>query len=112
MSTVLRYSDAARRDLRQIWLDVYAVSADRLTTDKYLADMRALIRDKSAFPRSGHPLVFSGMFTGFYMLTFKAYHIFYQVDNKGMRVVRILHHRMDSIRVLFGNSDTFEDTDS
>ena len=102
MSVRLVYSHAAMTDLLRVWDEVYEASVDVETADRYLDGLRAAIRAKTAFPRSGHPVDYCGLFTGFFMVQYKAYLAFYRIYEDRMEVARVLYYRQDYMPVLFG----------
>ena len=100
MSARLVYSPTALADLEQVWDDVYEASGDVETADAFLEALRAAVRAKAAFPRSGHPVNYYGVFTGFYWVRHRTYLAFYRLRDDRMEVARVLHHRRDCLSVL------------
>jgi len=97
----LEYSPAAVRDLDRVWEEVYAASKSVETSSRYVNDLMDEIGKKQEFPKSGTPLYYQNIFTGYYYVVFKAYIAFYCVDDESMKVDRILLGRSDYMRVLF-----------
>ena len=112
MSVRLVYSPAAVRDLERVWDEVFAASADAETADGYLEALREAIRAKTEFPRSGRPVEYCGLFTGFYLVRCKAYSAFYRVREDRMEAARVLFFRQDYMAVLFGGADPGDSGDS
>lgn len=82
----IRYSPEAVRDMDQVWDEVYEVS-------------------KKPFPFSGIPVVYRGLFTGFYAVNFKKYKAFYRVHDGYMEVIRVIMEKRDYMQILFGESE-------
>ncbi len=97
------YSTKAIQDLKRIRWEVYTASGSEEVTKKYVYEIMQTIESKITFPKSGSPVYFEEIFTGYYSVTFKAYIAFYHVEeNNDMFVDRILLGKSDYIRVLFG----------
>ena len=110
MKYELRYSPEALDDMDRVWTEVWEASREFNTADKYINDLRAKIRAKTDFPKSGSPLCFMGEFTGIYMVFFKAYIAFYRVHDGAIEVGRVLYAGSDYMKTLFGRSEyTLED---
>lgn len=98
----LVYSPEALADLDRIWYEVWEASRDLTTTERYIEDLRNEIRNKISFPKRGAPLLWNGVFTGIYFIPFKAYLVFYRVNETSMEVDRILPMKSDYMKSLFG----------
>lgn len=99
------YSPEALQDLDQIWEDVYEVSGDLDTADRYIAGIRNAISQKKTYPETGKRLSYEGIFTGIYYVSFKAYHVFYRIHGTRLEVGRILYAASDYMKTLFGESE-------
>ncbi len=73
MNYKIRYTPKALEDIETVWDDVYEASKSEDCSDKYIDDLLDTISEKKKFPNSGIPLVYRGLFTGFYSINFKAY---------------------------------------
>lgn len=112
MSDTLRYSPEALDDIDRVWSEVWEASRDFDTADRYIDDLRARIRKKTCFPKSGSPLSYMGEFTGIYMVFFKAYIAFYRIHDHAIEVGRVLYAGSDYMTTLFGSSESaMEDTE-
>ncbi len=106
----LIYSPEALGDLDRVWYEVWEASQDLMTTEQYIEDLRDAVRKKTTFPKSGSPLLWNGVFTGIYFVPFKAYLIFYRVNETALEIGRILPVKSDYIKTLFGiGSMQFDD---
>ena len=103
MSYDIRYSPKAGTDIDSIWDVVYSVSLNDEVADNYIDGIMRAIEDKKEFPRSGTPLTYRGLFTGFYSVLYKKYLAFYRVRDGYIEVARILLASSDYIKVLFGD---------
>ena len=95
------YSPLARNDLRQIFRDVLTASSDPDTAFRYVRDLTEEISYRADYPKTGFPLFYEGLFTGFYSVNFKAYKAFYRLQDRRMEIIRILPVRSDYGRILF-----------
>lgn len=102
MSCPIRYAPAAQRDMDAVWDGVADASGSYDLADKYVEDFADKIAAKKKFPRSGIPLYYRGLFTGYYSVNFKVYKAFYRVREGCIEVARILLMKQDYMRVLFG----------
>ncbi len=88
---------------------MYDASKESDVADRYVNDFIDEIEKKKQFPLSGIPLVYRGLFTGFYIVNFKKYKAFYRVhdsyEDNYVEVVRIIMEKMDYMRILFGESE-------
>ena len=96
----IRYTPEADRDIETVWDGVHEVSKDVDTADSYVEDLMDAISEKKTFPRSGVPLEYQGLFTGYYMIYFKAYRVFYRVREEYLEVLRILLMKEDYMKIL------------
>ena len=98
---LLRYTPQAMRDMDSVWEDVYDASQSCDIADKYIKDFAEMIVGKKRFPKSGTPLRYKGLFTGFYYVTFKKYMAFYRIEDNYIEVARVLYARSDYMQILF-----------
>ena len=101
MKLSILYSSDAKKDLTSVWKGVLAASASFELADEYLDEFMDMIDRKRDFPYSGSPLYYRGLFTGFYMINFKAYIAFYRVSENFIEIARILPAKMDYMKILF-----------
>jgi len=99
----VRYAPRAGNDIDSIWDVVYSVSRDYEVADNYIEGIIKAIDGQKEFPRSGAPLTYRGLFTGFYSVLYKKYLAFYRVKDGYIEVARVLLATSDYIKVLFGN---------
>ena len=111
MSYQIRYAPAAQRDMDAVWDGVADASGSYDLADKYVEDFADKIAAKKEYPRSGIPLYYRGLFTGYYSVSFKAYKAFYRVREGYIEVARILLMKQDYMRVLFGVEDEESETE-
>ena len=111
MSHKLRYSPEALDDLDRIWSEVWEVSRDFDTADKYIDDLRDKVRKKIDFPKSGSPLFYMGEFTGIYLVYFKEYIAFYRIRGDAIEVGRVLFAKSDYMKTFFGRSEYIMEDD-
>ena len=100
----IEYSPVAVRDLERVWTEVFEASASEETATKYVDDLMNQISAKQNFPKSGAPLYYEGLFTGFYFVTFKSYMVFYKVETDRMLVSRVVYGKSDYMRTIFRNA--------
>ncbi|WP_274941365.1 type II toxin-antitoxin system RelE/ParE family toxin [Chordicoccus furentiruminis] len=105
MKYQVEYSATAIRDLDRIWNEVFEASKDYDTTQKYLDDLMDKVEAKSDCPKSGTPLYYEDLFTGYYFVVFKAYMAFYRVEEDRMLVDRVLFAASDYMRCLHLGTD-------
>ncbi len=96
------------RDKDAVWDDVYEATEESDVAGRYEIEIIDEIKKKKQFPFSGIPLVYRGLFTGFYAVNFKKYKAFYRVNDSYIEVVRIIMEKMDYMQVLFGETFTAE----
>lgn len=101
----IRYTPEAMRDMDEVWDGVYEASKESEVADRYVDDFISEIRKKKQLPLSGIPLVYRGLFTGFYAVNFKKYKAFYRLFDNYMEVIRIIAEKRDYMKVLFGESE-------
>jgi len=112
MSYEIQYSPLAEEDLDRVWDEVYEASSDFDIADKYISDLREMVRQKKKYPKTGTPLNFMGDFTGIYYVHFKEYLAFYIICDDFIRIARVLFARSDYMKTLFGKSEyPLEDTE-
>lgn len=97
----LRYTPEAMRDMDSVWNDVYEASKESSVATRYVNDFIDEIEKKKLFPLSGIPLVYRGLFTGFYSINFKKYKAFYRVFDNYIEITRIIMEKMDYMKILF-----------
>ena len=105
MSFELRYSPEAQQDMDKVWDDVAFASGDFDVADRYVEEFADIVASKKDYPRSGRPLQYRGLFTGFYSVDYKAYKAFYRVTDDWIEVIRIIPQKMDYLKILFGESE-------
>ena len=88
-----------------VWSGVLEASKDFDVADQYVADFSDKIAQKRAFPSSGIPLCYRGLFTGFYSVNFKAYKAFYRVTGDCIEVLRIIPAKRAYMKILFGDAE-------
>lgn len=96
----LVYSRDAIRDLDEVWEQVALASRNQEITEKYLDDLQDAIEEMTPYPKTGIPLYYEELFTGYYHIRFKEYYAFYRIEGSSMLVDRILFAKMDYIRAL------------
>ena len=101
----IRYTPEAMRDMDAVWDGVYEASKVPDIADKYVNDFIDEMEKKKQFPFSGIPLVYRGLFTGFYTVNFKKYKAFYRVYDGYIEVIRIIMEKRDFLKILFGESE-------
>jgi len=101
----IRYTPEAMSDMDTVWDDVYEVSKEPDVADRYVNDFIDEIEKKKQFPFSGIRLEYRGLFTGFYVVSFKKYKAFYRVNDSYMEVLRIIMEKKDYMKILFGESE-------
>ena len=102
MTYRLQYSPEAEKDMEDIWDSVWNVSKDFDTADNYVDDLHQKISEKKKAPKTGIPLYYRDLFTGFYYIHFKSYNAFYRINEKYIEVIRVLPSKMDYMKSLFG----------
>ena len=101
----IRFTPEAMRDMDAVWDGVYEASKEPDVADRYVNDFIEELEKKKQFPLSGIPLVYRGLFTGFYAVSFKKYKAFYRVHDNYIEIIRIIMGKMDYMKILFGESD-------
>ena len=107
----LKYSPIAEDDLDRVWDEVWEASQNFDIADKYVQDLRNVLKQKRKYPKTGSPLTYMGELTGLYYVTFKEYIAFYRIHGDVIEVARVLFSRSDYMRVLFGKSEYFLEDD-
>lgn len=108
MNYKTEYSRQAIRDMERLWEEVFVASKSHDTAFRYLNDLQDAIEKKSDFPKSGTPLYYEDIFTGYYFMVFKAYIVFYRVENERVLVDRILYGKSDYLRKLYKRNSRAE----
>ena len=101
----IRYTPEAMRDMDAVWDGVYEASKEPDAADRYVNDFIDEPEKKKQFPLSGIPLVYRGLFTGFYAVSFKKYKALYRVYDNYIEIIRIIMEKMDYMKILFGESE-------
>ncbi len=101
----IKFSPLAMRDMDTVWDGVYEASKSFDIADEYVSEFTDKIVKKKDYPRSGIPLTYKGLFTGFYFVNYKKYNAFYRVNEDYIEVARVLLATMDYMVVLFGESE-------
>lgn len=101
----IRYTPEAMHDMNAVWDGVYEASKESDIADRYVNDFIDEIEEKKQFPLSGIPLIYRGLFTGFYAVSFKNYKSFYRVNDSHIEVIRIIMEKRDYMKILFGESE-------
>ncbi len=101
----VRYTPQAMRDMDAVWDGVYEASKNFDIADRYVEAFADEISSKRLFPFSGIPLLYRGMFTGFYSVTYKKYKAFYRVKDGYAEVLRIIPAKRDYMTILFGEPE-------
>ena len=102
MKYQIRYAPEALRDMDAVWDGVVQASGSYDLADQYVTEFANAIAGKKAFPLSGIPLYYRGLFTGYYSVNYKAYKAFYRVRDGYVEVARILMMQQDYMNTLFG----------
>lgn len=105
MKYQVEYSQVAIRDLDRIWDEVFEASRDYDITQTYLDDLMDKVEAKADYPKSGSPLYYEDLFTGYYFVVFKAYLAFYRIEGNRMLIDRVLFAASDYIRHLHLKTD-------
>lgn len=105
MKYQVKYSKVAICDLDRVWSEVFEVSQSYDITIKYIDDLMDKVMAKADYPKSGSPLYYEDSFTGYYFVVFKAYMVFYRLEDNVMFVDRVLYGKSDYIRCLHINFD-------
>lgn len=98
----IEYSPEAIRDLDDVFEDVLTSSKDIEITHKYIEELQDKVDSMVKRPKTGTPLYYEDLFTGYYSVRFKEYMAFYRLDETKILVDRILFRKRDYMRVLFG----------
>lgn len=103
MTYDIDYSPEGIRDMDMIFDDVFMVSRNLDVTRRYLDDLQDKIESMMNHPKTGTPLYYEELFTGYYSVRFKEYLAFYRIDGNKMYVDRVLQRKRDYMAVLFGH---------
>ena len=98
---IVKYSPMAADDLEDVWQNVYEASGDQNIANHYVNGLMDEVAEKAAFPKSGIPLSYDGIFTGFYSVNYKMYKAFYRVKDGDIEVARIIMRKRDYMKILF-----------
>ena len=98
----ISYSPEAIRDMDGIFDEVLMVSCDVDITHRYLEDLQDKIEEMVGQPKTGTPLYYEELFTGYYSVRFKEYLAFYRLEGTVMYVDRVLQRKRDYLSILFG----------
>lgn len=105
MNYLIRYTPEAMRDMEAVWDDVYEASKSYDIADRYADEFIDTIAAKKTFPLSGIPLLYRGLFTGFYSVNYKKYKAFYRVRDNSVEIARIIMVKCDYMKILFGETE-------
>ena len=100
MKYTVKYSKLAILDLERIKTEVFSASKSPDIAEKYIDDLMDKIEAKALMPKSGTPLYYKELFTGYYFVVFKAYISFYRIEDSCVLVDRILYGKSDYIHHL------------
>ena len=100
MTYHIQYSKLFRRDLDKVWAEVFVASQNRTTTKKYINELIDKIEKYKDYPKLATPLYYEDDWTGFYFVTFKAYMIFYHIENNTIFMDRVLYAQSDYMQKL------------
>ncbi|MBQ7145984.1 MAG: type II toxin-antitoxin system RelE/ParE family toxin [Lachnospiraceae bacterium] len=101
MAYTVAYSPLALQDLLRVRDEVFSACRDKETTDRYMNDLMDAVEAVADFPEIGSPLYYENLFTSYYRISFKAYLIFYRLEEKRLLVERVLYGKTDYLRLLF-----------
>ena len=97
MSYIVKYSPLALKDMDAVWDEVFLTSQSYDVADRYVLDFADKIAEKKEYPQSGIPLLYRGLFTGFYSVNFKAYKAFYRVRGNCIEYGKITTNKSSKI---------------
>jgi len=100
MKYEIAYSPKAIEDLERVWSEVLKASGDYQTTEEYIDALMDKVEQKEEFPKSGSPLYYEDLFTGYYYVFYKAYKVFYRVEKDRLLIDRVLYSKSDYLRIL------------
>ena len=103
----IRYTPAAQDDADAIWDDIAEFLGDENRADAYLDGIMDEIATVREYPKSGSPLYYGRLFTGFYWVLYRNHKAFYRVADDWIEVIRILHAESDDMKVLFPEETEF-----
>lgn len=98
----IKYSPEAIKDMDDIFKDVHTASCNLEITQKYLDELQDKLESMALHPKTGTPLFYEELFTGYYSVRFKEYLAFYRLEENIMFVDRVLFRKRDYMRILFG----------
>ncbi len=101
----IEYSPESIKDLDDVFTDVLTASSSLEITHKYLDELQDKVESMAKRPKTGTPLYYEDLFTGYYFVRFKEYLAFYRLEDTRMLVDRILFRKRDYIRILLGSKD-------
>ena len=99
----IRYSKEAIEDLKSVYLGVFEASRDIETTERYFEGLKERIIEQSKRPKTGTRLYYKDTFSGIYLITYKAYIVFYKVSDEFMSVIKIALAKSDYLKEIFGD---------
>lgn len=97
----IRFSPAAQEDADLIWDEVASFLGDDGRADAYVNGIADEIASVREYPKSGSPLYYGRLFTGFYWVLYRNHKAFYRIVDNRIEVARILHAKSDYMTVLF-----------
>ena len=102
----LTWSAQAAADLLAVWDTVFDLSRNAETADRYAEKLKETVLSLTDHPKTGFPLIYDGLLTGFYSVNYKAYKAFYRVREDRVELLRILPKAADYLRLLFPEEGT------
>lgn len=100
MKYAISYSPNAFRDLNRVKDEVLSASSSDEIAERYIDGLLDAVEAKADFPKSGKPLYYEDIFTGYYIVIFKEYLAFYRLEGSSMLVDRVLFSGSDYMRIL------------
>ncbi len=89
------YSRMAEQDIYKIYDVVYNLSCDLSVAENYINGIKRKISEQKKHPKTGSRFIYKGLFTGFYYVKYKAYLIFYRIQDDRIIIIRILPEKSD-----------------
>ncbi len=96
----LKYSNESINDIVKVYNGVLEASKDKNIANKYIDDLLKSISSKKDFPYSTPIIECFGIKTAIHHFTFKAYKVFYYVENDEIQILRILLAKSDFMKEL------------
>lgn len=76
--------------------------------DGIFENLQDKIEEMVGHPKTGTPLYYEELFTGYYSVRFKEYLAFYRLEGTVMYVDRVLQRKRDYLSILFGRDKNGE----